>query len=426
MKQWILPNLSLDLSHLWTHPGGPRLTGEEGALSQRVWKAFRHRSVTEEIGFFDLPETTPEAAPKEWAVTAHRLRSSFDGAIIVGIGGSYLGPQTLLESLRVATDQEDFPILWVTQPDPERIHILQRLALEKRYALVVISKSGNTTETLSAFFNLSQSVNAQGYLIITDPEKGALREMARREGWSTFSVPPDVGGRFSVLTSVGLFPAELAKISSQRILTGARRMREAILNSTPDECPAFWLALSHFRWDTEFRRNIHYLMPYRQTLKSLAEWHTQLFAESLGKIDRTGKAVGFTPVAALGPSDQHSILQMLRQGPRDKMVGFIDTPVKASTVVGMPSFSPGEAAYLTKTTFEQLNHLACRSTELSLQNGGMPTYRLALEGLSPEALGSAFFFFETVCALAGELYDVDAFGQPGVEEGKRLLKEALI
>ena len=116
---------------------------------------------------------------------------------------------------------------------------------------------------------------------------------------------------------------------------------------------------------------------------------------------------------------------MLREGVANKLVGFIDLPSKGSTVVGTPRFSTGEADALSGVTFEELSHLACRSTERSLQNGGMPTYRMALESLTAETMGALFFYCQVVCALAGELYDIDAFGQPGVEEGKRLLKEAL-
>lgn len=424
MKQWCLPNFVLDLADLWTHPKGPRLIGNEGLLSQAIWKSVRRRIESGSAGFFDLPIhektrlTTMEQVAKE-------LRQNFEGAVLLGIGGSHWGAEAILNAL-APYEYGPFSLTWITQPDSDRIETVRTLSKQKRLASVIISKSGNTTETLSAFYHLSQTLDPRGFVIITDPKSGELRELATKEGWTSFEIPPNVGGRFSVLTSAGLFPALLGGISASDLLSGAARVRDALMSTSAEECPAFWTALSYYRWDTECHRPIQYFMPYRESFSAFSHWFVQLWAESLGKKTAANARVGFTPVAALGPSDQHSLLQLFKDGPSDKIIGLLDVRPRSHTPIGMPSFQPGRHAYLTQSTFEQLIHSSCVATQTTLRNSNVPTYRILIEHIRAETLGSLFFFFETACALAGELYDVDAYGQPAVEEGKRLLKESLL
>lgn len=426
MKRWLLPNFIIDLSDLWTHDEGPRIIGNEEILSRKCWKAFRERTNNNQVGFWDLTETTSVATVQSWEKKAIELRAQFDGAVILGIGGSYLGAAAIIDALRAPEDSEKFPIYPIAQPDPETMERIRCISSVKRLATVVISKSGNTVETLAAFYFLSHWLDPSGYVVITDPHSGELRQLAQRERWSCFDVPPNVGGRFSVLTAVGLFPALLANISASSILAGAKRLREALTQSASQECPAFWMALSHYRWDTQCLRKAHYLMAYREKLTYLTAWYVQLFAESLNK-RVAQRAVGFMPVAALGPSDQHSLLQMFKDGPADKVVGILDVKSASKTVVGSPRFTlTGESAYLCGVTFERLIHASAIATEKTLKNSRVPTFRLIVDAVRPEALGSVFLFFEMVCALAGELYGLDAYNQPGVEEGKRILKESLL
>lgn len=424
MKQWCLPNCVLDLCELWVHPQGPRVAGNEDLLSQMAWRSLRRRMESGSVGFFDLPTTMNSNLPS-WEQKAKEIRSQYEGAILIGIGGSFWGTETILSALGNADSLAVFPLFWVTQPDPKTIESVKKMAGKKRLATIIISKSGNTVETLSAFYHLSHHLDPRGYVAITDPSSGELRELATREKWLALDIPGNVGGRYSVLSAVGLFPALLAGIPASEILTGARRMRDALVASAPEECSAFWMALSHFRWDQESRRPIHYLMPYSSALSSLSMWWVQLWAESLGKKMAGGKNVGFTPVAAMGPSDQHSLLQLFKEGPADKLIGFIDVKSHLITQIGTPRFKAGQQAYLTRATFEELMHVSYTATEKTLRNSGVPTYRLVVEHTRPETIGALLFFFETACALAGELYGVDAFGQPGVEEGKRILKDSL-
>lgn len=421
MRQWCLPSFTLDLSGLWTHPDGPRATGQESLIAENAWTALRRRFDSGRLGFFDLPLTVPQWIAS-WKAKAGELRASFEGAVLIGIGGSYWGAQAIMQAIG-SVKNDEFPLLWVTQPDPDRMDTVVKVCRQRRMAAVVISKSGNTTETLSAFYHLSALLEPKGIVVITDPNEGELRALARESGWTTFDVPPNVGGRFSVLSAAGLFPSLLAGVPAEELLSGARRVRDYLESSHPQECPAFWMAYSHFRWQ-QVNRNIHYLMPYRQSLSAFISWYVQLWAESLGKKTEDGRHVGFTPVGALGPSDQHSVLQLFKEGPRDKIIGFIDVMPHSRTPVGSPKFAP-RTPYLAECTFEEIIHASCIATETTLKNSQVPCYHLIVENVRAETLGALFLFFETSCALAGELYGIDAFGQPGVEEGKKLLKDLL-
>jgi glucose-6-phosphate isomerase len=427
MKSWCLPHFVIDLSALWSHPEGPRISGAEGGESERVWHKFQKKCESAAVGFFDFPADISDDTVSSWEALARNLRNTFEGALLIGIGGSHLGAEALLQACRSQDDEKKFHLSWVTQPDPEVIRRAVSAARDRKLATVVISKSGNTTETLSTFYHLSRHTDPKGYVVITDPVDGELRALVKRYGWRSLDVPSNIGGRFSVLTAVGLFPALLGNIPAREVLQGARAFRDAITRMPREECPAFWLALSHKLWVDVSKRPIHYLIPYRSSLQAFAQWYVQLWAESLGKKlpGNLQTHAGFTPVAALGSTDQHSVLQLFSDGPRDKILGFLDVVEHSRTLIGNPIFECGAHEYLVRHAFEELSHLSCVATEKSLRKSQVPTYRIAIEKIDPGALGSLFLFFETACALCGELYGINAFDQPGVEESKRLLKELL-
>jgi glucose-6-phosphate isomerase len=334
------------------------------------------------------------------------LKNTFEGVLIIGIGGSYLGPRTLVEAL----SDNSYPIYWLSQPDPIEIRRIENIAKQKKLCTVVISKSGNTIETLSAFFHLQKYLDPKGYIIITDPKKGTLRELAEKNKWLSFEVPPTVGGRYSVLTPVGFVPAAFAGINISRLLEGQVEM-QGYLDNSKEENPA--LALAQYKYSlAEKGFSIQYFMPYLQCLKFFSEWYVQLFAESLGK-----ELKGPTPVAALGPSDQHSILQLIKEGPKNKVVGFLDCDFIDQKEIQNPSYQG--------LTFEKLNHFACESVAESLDNSQIPNYKIQLKSFSEKNLAALFYFLEVCCAFSAELYGVDAYNQPGVEESKNLLKKRL-
>lgn len=415
----------LDIAGLTQLPAG--ITPLSPDVLAGAEKAMKARFASKKVGFYDWPAEYPAQDLELLEKSARKLENQYEGGLMIGIGGSYLGGRALIDA--VAEPRVEFPLFWLSNVDPSAIARVERQLGTRQVATVIMSKSGGTTETLAGFFYFSGRLPTDGYMVITDPQNGYLRKVATENGWLSLSIPQNIGGRFSVLTSVGLFPARLAGIDPRRVLQGAQAVRKWLESCSPTENPAYLLAQYLYLWDSQGYKN-QYLMPYWENMQLFADWFVQLWGESLGKrlAADASKAVGPTPVGALGSTDQHSLLQLFQEGPRDKVVGFIDVAGQSAAsggTVPKPAFDPLEHKTLCGQSFVRLSHLACVATQKSLSEGGVPTYRLILPTLTPEAMGALFFFYETACAFAGELYKVNAFDQPGVESTKRLWLQSL-
>ncbi len=308
--------------------------------------------------------------------------------------------------------------------------LLDSLDLSKT-AFNVISKSGETAETMAQFMIVRERLRARlgpaGYrervIATTDPISGTLRRIADADGLDTFDVPRGVGGRFSVLSAVGLLPIACAGLDVRSLCAGARAMdvRTSLLdlwaNPAALHATLLWLAL------TRRGATIHVLMPYCDGLLRLAEWYAQLWAESLGKrCTRDGRTVevGQTPVRALGATDQHSQVQLYVEGPRDKVVTFIRVERHEEDMEIPPIFQEEEAlAYLGGRGLGELLNIEQRATELALIDAGRITSLITLEHVDEEAIGQMFHLFEVQTLVMAGLLGVDALDQPGVEAGKR-------
>ena len=315
--------------------------------------------------------------------------------------------------------------------DPVRVsQALDILDLENTLFLV-ITKSGSTAETMSQFLlvhdRLTKAVGADGLrdrlICITDPEKGGLRKIAEAQGLETFAIPPGVGGRFSVFTPVGLYPAVALDIDCDGLLDGAARMDERTQAADLWTNPAAFSAAALYLAATERNQNIHVLMPYVHALGTLAEWYAQLWAESLGKkLGRDGSVVntGMTPVKAVGVTDQHSQVQLYVEGPYDKVVTSLSVE-DLGTDVEIPAGELGDQeglGYLTGQSFGALFEAERIGTELALTEAGRSNYTIKLPSVNAHTLGQLIYLFEVQTAISGELYQIDAFDQPGVEAGK--------
>jgi glucose-6-phosphate isomerase len=256
---------------------------------------------------------------------------------------------------------------------------------------------------------------------ITDPERGSLRERASREGWRTLPIPSNVGGRFSVLTAAGLLPAALAGIDVEGLRRGAQTMAERCKNPVLRQNPAGVLAaVCHLHHELR-GRSVHVLMPYGDRLRAFAAWYVQLWAESLGKRhDRAGQRVetGPTALPAVGATDQHAQMQLFMEGPRDKLITFVAIEEREPDL-RIPE-SDGSEAYLAGRTLGELLAAEREGTTEALASDGRPSLTVSLPRLDAGQLGALLFLYQAATAFAGELYDVDAFDQPGVELGKRL------
>ncbi|MEZ4257295.1 MAG: glucose-6-phosphate isomerase [Polyangiales bacterium] len=382
------------------------------------------------LGFWDAPADA--ALGKAIADFAARVPAEVEDVLVLGIGGSSLGTRAIMNALAGP------PELTYARPG-RRIHLpdnsdpwvlaelLRLLAPGKTLALAV-SKSGGTVETAAQVLVVREWLEkglgakwTERFAVVTDPNVGPLREMARAHDLAAFDVPSNIGGRFSVLTAVGLLPAAMAGLDVAGVLRGAASMAEQCRSRQLASNPAGVLAVVSTLQHRLHGRNIHVLMPYADSLRSLTAWFVQLWAESLGKrTDRAGRTVevGPTPVPAIGATDQHAQMQLFMEGPRDKILTFID--VKERPVDLPIPKADGAFGYLGGHTLLGVLDAELRGTRLALARDGRPSMTVEIERVDAEHLGALFFLFEAATAIAGELYDINAFDQPGVEAGKRL------
>lgn len=426
----------------------PRLLGRgvdprdlDGELAQAFRAALAEMEALRssgELGFFALPEAVDQA--RSIQALADSFGQWFENIVVLGIGGSALGTITLRDALLGphwneldAEAREHYPRLFVLDNvDPRTVgSLLDRIDL-RRTLFNVVSKSGSTAETMAQYLVvegrlrevLGDEPTRGHFLFTTDPRQGALRALAEREGIPSLEVPANVGGRFSVLSAVGLLPAAAVGIDIQGLLEGARNMARRAMIADLRRNPAGMLAVLLHHAHTRLGSPVHVLMPYCDRLRSFAAWFQQLWAESLGKaVDRAGATVnvGPTPLPALGATDQHSLLQLFMEGPRDKVVMFMEVK-EVPDPVPIPHLHPDVPAlsYLGGHTLAELLGVEMRATMEALRQAGRPNLLVEVDALTPQAMGELFMLFQAATVLAGALYGVDPLDQPGVELSKRL------
>lgn len=382
------------------------------------------------VGFFRVPEMKAELREAEKLAAA--VRREFKTLVVIGIGGSDLGARTLVKALAPAKGGMEIRFIG-GNTDPEEIAGLLRSVDWRRAAVNIVSKSGDTIEPMSAFLLVRKELiaavgkkrHARHVIATTDAEKGTLRRIAEAEGYRTLSVPRDIGGRFSALTSVGLFPAACAGIPVSKLVAGAGRVMADLEKLPAEKNPALLLAgFHHYAYASRDRR-VTVIMPYCERLREFAFWFRQLWAESLGKkTDRSGHPVhhGLTPIAALGATDQHSQLQLYQDGPDDKALIFIEVAkFGADQSVPKPYPEIEGVAYMAGHRMSEIIHVERQATALALAADGRPSGTLTIPSVSPEALGGLMFFFQIATTAMSELLGVDPYDQPGVEAGKRAI-----
>lgn len=379
--------------------------------------------------FFHLPvkSTWEEEITRVQNQLASRL-PQVDTFLHLGIGGSSLGTETIVRALAGPTAPT---FHFLDNIDPDYLWNVLEQTLPQKTLIYVVTKSGTTMETLAQFAFLFKwlekslgTEEAKKHIVFcTDPAKGALRELSSQWDIPTFTIPPNLGGRFSALGPVGLFPALVAGIDTKGIMKGALDYRAHILEQiekrqVPVVADLAYRLVEQYRVN---KRNITVLMPYSQRLKPFSAWFTQLWAESLGK-----ESKGMTPVPATGATDQHSILQLLRDGPNDKVVGFVEIQ-GFNHVIELKWNGPKLDALenVTGITLNQLIDAELNATRQVLTNNDRPNFTVVLPKLNSNTLGQMFYFFEVLTALAGYYLGIDPFDQPGVEEGKKLTQERI-
>jgi glucose-6-phosphate isomerase len=350
------------------------------------------------------------------------LKHKFSHIVILGIGGSGLGGKMLVDSLSYNHGKK---LIFLENIDPYEIAgVTKRLPLINTLFLV-ISKSGNTPETLAQFFHFKKCLRDVGLkpqdhmILITDPETGSLREAAQMDRYLSFAVPKDVGGRFSVLTAVGLVLGYLIDIDTRRLLQGAGSVVSQIYQAEPRECVPFMLACVQY-YEYLHEKPIHVLMPYSERLRKFGNWYSQLLAESIGKTPK----IGLTPLPAVGTTDQHSQLQLFQDGPKDKLIMFIHI-LYHGTVVEIPDNHFSNLSFLNNHSFNELMEAEYLGTRDSLTAKKIPNLTLTVSELTPFSIGELIMTCELSIAFLGFLFEVDAYNQPGVEQSKKKAREYL-
>lgn len=383
----------------------------------------------------ELPYNQDEVVAEIEAAAAD-VRSRCENFVVLGIGGSALGPIAVHQALNhlhyndLPKARRGGPRLFVEDNvDPERMAaLLDMIGLEET-VFNVITKSGSTSETMAQLLIVTDLLEqklgadkiARHVIATTDEHKGNLIRIAREKGLQTFYVPDGVGGRFSELCPVGLLAAAVCGADIRELLAGAAYMDAACAGDDVWENPAYMLAALQV---IAMRKgcNISVMMPYADSLKYMADWYAQLWAESLGKrYDNEGREVyaGQTPVKALGVTDQHSQVQLYTEGPFDKVVTFLAVD-RYRTEVGIPhGFAEiPDVAFLGGHSLNELIHAERQATEYALCRSGHMSHMVTLPEVNAFTIGQLLLLFELQTAFAGELLHINAFDQPGVEEGK--------
>ena len=381
------------------------------------------------LGWTDLPSSVEETLITKIESAAARFREKSEVSVVVGIGGSYLGARAVTEALsphfNLLKKKAGNPIMLFAGNNISEDYLVELLQVldEKDYTLTVISKSGTTTEPALAFRLLREHMEKkygkaemrQRIIAITDKERGALKQLADEEGYETFVVPDNVGGRYSVLTPVGLLPIAIAGFDIRALLQGAQNMEEFSATTTKiDENPvATYAAVRNTLYAKGKTTEI--MVNYEPRLFYFTEWWKQLYGESEGKENK-----GIFPAGVSNTTDLHSMGQYIQEGMRNlfETVLSVEKPKHKLTI-------PSDEANLDKLNYiagkriNEVNHMAELGTTLAHVDGGVPNLKVTIPEISEETLGEVIYFYEMACAVSGYILGINPFDQPGVEAYKR-------
>ena len=379
------------------------------------------------LGWVKLPGELSASLIDDIADTAAAMQRDCDVVVAIGIGGSYLGAKAVIEALSNSfapyiNDTTRTPILFAGQNIGEDyLYELQQYLADKKFGIIVISKSGTTTEPAIAFRLLKEQLESQlgkaeaskRIVAITDAKRGALRQLATEEGYKTFVIDDNVGGRFSVLTPVGLLPIAVAGFDIRALIDGAKEMEKATAEAGADNLAQLYAQTRNALYNAG--KKIEILVNYNPKLHFLAEWWKQLYGESEGKEHK-----GIFPAAVDNSTDLHSMGQWIQDGERTIFETVISVANQQHEVI-----IPTDAAnldglnYIAGKRVDQVNKMAELGTRIAHVDGGVPNLHITIDALNEKCLGELIYFFEKACGISGYILGVNPFNQPGVEDYKR-------
>ena len=427
-----MSNLKVNVSNVLSTVSAEQIQALNPAAADGLAKLYNGNGLGSDfLGWVNLPAETPESLIADIEATAKQLRETCDYVVSVGIGGSYLGAKAVIEALsdsfatlRGAEDDRHCRVLFAGQNIGEDyLSELQDLLRDKKFGIIVISKSGTTTEPAIAFRLLKEQLESQmgkaeaakRIVAVTDAKRGALRQLATEEGYKTYVIPDNVGGRFSVLTPVGLLPIAVAGYDIRALLDGAREMMRAT-EASDDTNPSFLYATTR---NALYRagKKIEILVNYNPKLHFMGEWWKQLYGESEGKEHK-----GIFPASVDNSTDLHSMGQWIQEGERIifETVVSVATP-RHEVVIPMDAANLDGLNYLAGKRVDQVNKMAELGTRIAHVDGGVPNIQITIPALEERYLGELIYFFEKAVGISGYLLEINPFNQPGVEAYKRNL-----
>ncbi len=404
-------------------------------LAEKAFQYVARNRGTGMMGWTELPYNQ-EAVVQDILATARKVQENFDFFLVLGIGGSALGPIAIQQALNHLHYNElskekrnGCPKLYVEDNiDPERMSALFDVIDIEKTCINIISKSGSTSETMTQYLVLwdilKEKLGAQAaehVIATTDAAKGNLIKLAQKEGFKSYVIPDGVGGRFSEMCPVGLVAAAVCGIDIQAMLDGAAYMDELAASGDIYKNSALMAATMQYL-AMQKGYNISVMMPYADSLKYMADWYCQLWGESLGKkYNLEGKQVnvGQTPVKALGVTDQHSQVQLYTEGPFDKVITLLGVDqYRAEVVIPQGCEEIPAVNFLCGHTMNELITAERIATEYALLKSGHLNHTIMLPEVNAFTIGELMFFYELETAYCGAMLEINTFDQPGVEEGK--------
>jgi len=425
-----MKNISLDISKAFDLEGCNEIYSQQSEIVEH-YKALLQKTGkgNDFLGWIDLPSSIDTALIKDIESSAKKITNIAEVVVVIGIGGSYLGARAVIDALSdpfyaMGNKRQKPYIIYAGNNLSEDYHAeLLEFLDNKDYAVIVISKSGTTTEPAIAFRLIKNHIEKKygkekakdRIIAITDKEKGALKKLATNEGYLTFDIPDDIGGRYSVLTPVGLLPIAVAGIDIKKIIAGAVEAEKDICsNNKIDNNPALLYAITR-NLLYQKGKHIEILACFQPHLQYFIEWWKQLYGESEGKENK-----GIFPAGVSFTSDLHSMGQYIQEGRRNIFETVISVEhSKKKLLIPLDKENLDELNFLADKGIQEVNKMAELGTMLAHVDGNVPNIKIAIPMLNEESLGALIYFFEFACGLSGYLLGVNPFDQPGVEAYKK-------
>ena len=419
--------MKIDLTHVQPFLDKALVSSLESRISEVYETIYKKTGAGNDfLGWVNLPSEIDESLLADIEKTAAFLRQKSEIFVVIGIGGSYLGARAVIEALQnhFAPLTGEMPLIVYAghNMSEDYLHDLMAILDKKDYSLAVISKSGTTTEPAIAFRILKQHIikkygeeeAASRIVAITDKARGALKQLANVKGYKTYIVPDDVGGRFSVLTPVGLLPIAMAGIDIRALVKGAVEMEQSCKsNPTVDNLVSQYAVARQVLYGMGKTNEI--MVNYEPRLVYFSEWWKQLYGESHGKQHK-----GIFPASVTFSTDLHSMGQYIQDGLRNLFETVISVENSNHKLcIPMENEDLDQLNYIAGKRISEVNHKAELGTVLAHEDGGVPNLRIVIPEVSEKVLGELIYFFEMACAVSGYMLDVNPFDQPGVEAYKK-------